>query len=95
MVTDKDHRDETVGARAERTIQRIEARGSILRATDPSPVPTPSIGSGGPQKPFSSLSEGVGGVFTIDTEDGERLVSPLHILGITMCSWLVVRVNIA
>jgi hypothetical protein len=28
-------------------------------------------GSGGPQKPFSSLSEGVRGVFTIYTEVGE------------------------
>src|SRR5215213_5768861 len=32
-------------------------------------------GSGGPQKPFSSLSDGVTGRFTIITEAGERLVS--------------------
>jgi len=34
MVTDKDHWDEMVGARAEHTDQRSEARGSILRAAD-------------------------------------------------------------
>jgi hypothetical protein len=28
-------------------------------------------GSGGPQKPFSRLSEDVGGAFTINTEAGE------------------------
>jgi hypothetical protein len=28
-------------------------------------------GSGGPQKPFSSLSEGVGGVLTVSTESSE------------------------
>jgi hypothetical protein len=33
-------------------------------------------GSGGPQKPFSWLSEGVRGMFTINTEAGERLVFP-------------------
>jgi hypothetical protein len=41
MVTDKAHQDETVGVRAEPINQRIEARGSILRATEPSPVLTP------------------------------------------------------
>ena len=53
-------------------------------------------GSGGPQKPFSSLSEGVRGVFTINTETGEESCVPnLHILGATpMSSWLVVRANI-
>jgi hypothetical protein len=33
-------------------------------------------GSGGPQKPFSSLSEGVRGEFTIYTEAGERTYVP-------------------
>jgi len=47
-------------------------------------------GSGGPQKPFSSLSEGVRGVFTINTETGEESCVPnLHILGATpMSSWV-------
>ncbi len=52
-------------------------------------------GSGGPQKPFSWLSEDVRDVFTINTEAGElTLVPHLHILGTTMCSWLVVRADI-
>jgi hypothetical protein len=52
-------------------------------------------GSRGSQKPFSSLSEVVGAVFTINTEIGEVTCIPhLHILGTTMSSWLVVRVNI-
>jgi hypothetical protein len=33
-------------------------------------------------------------VFTISTEYSEMACVPLHILGTTMCSWLVVRVNI-
>lgn len=33
-------------------------------------------GSGGPQKPFSWLSEGVRGVFTTNTEAGERTYVP-------------------
>jgi hypothetical protein len=52
--------------------------------------------SGGPQKPFSSLSEGIKTMFTINTEVGEKTFIPhLHIPGTTMSSWLVVRVNIA
>jgi len=49
--------------------------------------------SGGPQKAFSSLSEGIRGVFTINTEDSEKPCVPrLHILGATpMSLWLVVR----
>jgi hypothetical protein len=35
-------------------------------------------GNGGPQKPFSWLSEGVTGVFTINTETGE-IVCVLHL----------------
>jgi hypothetical protein len=39
-------------------------------------------GRGGSQKAFSSLSEGVRGVFTINTEAGEMPCIPhLHILG--------------
>ena len=39
-------------------------------------------GSGGPQKPFSWLSEGDRGVFTINTEAGEKTCIPnLHLLG--------------
>ena len=33
-------------------------------------------GSGGPQKPFSWLSEGARGVFTINTEAGEQTLFP-------------------
>jgi hypothetical protein len=46
-------------------------------------------GSGGPQKPFSWLSEGVRGVFTINTEAGEQACIPhFHILCATpMSSW--------
>jgi hypothetical protein len=51
------------------------------------------MGSGGPQKPFSWLSEGIRGVFTIITEAGEKPCIPhLHILGAP--SWSVVRANI-
>jgi hypothetical protein len=50
-------------------------------------------GSGGSQKLFSSLSEDVREMFTINTEAGEKIRVP-HLLGATMCSWLVVRVNI-
>jgi hypothetical protein len=43
-------------------------------------------GSGGPQKPFSWLSEGVRGVFTINTEAGEKACVPhLLILGAPSC----------
>src|SRR5919112_1369232 len=49
-------------------------RGSILLI--PSTLSTPiRRGTGGPQKPFSSLSEGLRGIFIIITETGERLVS--------------------
>jgi hypothetical protein len=48
-------------------------------------------GSGGPQKPFSWLSEGVRAVFTINTEAGEMTCVPLHIPGTPMSLWLVVR----
>jgi hypothetical protein len=53
-------------------------------------------GSGGPQKAFSSLSEGLRGIFTINTEAGERTYVPhLLILGATtMSSWSVVRADI-
>jgi hypothetical protein len=44
-------------------------------------------GSGGPQKAFSSLSEGVRGVFTINTEAGEMTCIPrLPILRATTMS---------
>jgi hypothetical protein len=47
-------------------------------------------GSGGPQKPFSCLSEGVGAVFTVSTESSEIACVPhLHILGTTpVSSWV-------
>jgi hypothetical protein len=65
---------------------------------EPALLNTPSSirrGSGGPQKPFSWLSEDVRGAFTINTEAGEETSIPhLHILGATMCSWLVVQINI-
>ena len=52
------------------------------------------LGSEGPQKPFSWLSQGIRAVLTINTELGEMTCFPLHIPGTTMCLWLVVRVNI-
>jgi hypothetical protein len=52
-------------------------------------------GSGAPQKPFSSLLEGVRGTFTINTEVGEMtLILHLHFFRSTMSSRLVVRVDI-
>ena len=52
-------------------------------------------GSGGPQKPFSWLSEGVRSVFIVSTESSEKTYIPyLHNLGTTMCSWLVVRAEV-
>jgi hypothetical protein len=51
-------------------------------------------GSGGSQKPFSSLSEGVRGMFTIVTEVSEiTSVPPPHPRD-TMSTWSLVRVNI-
>jgi hypothetical protein len=41
-------------------------------------VPIYQKGSGGPQKPFSWLSEGVKGAFTINTEVGE-IACVLHL----------------
>jgi hypothetical protein len=40
------------------------------------------LGGGGPHKPFSWLSEGVSGMFTMNTETGETVCVPhLHIRG--------------
>ena len=45
--------------------------------------PVASESPGGPQKPSSWLSEGVRGIFTINTEVGEKSCVPhLHILGV-------------
>jgi hypothetical protein len=60
-------------------------RGSILLI--PSTLKKYLHGSGGPQKPFSWLSEGVRGAFTASTESSERTCVPhLLILGATMSS---------
>jgi hypothetical protein len=61
-------------------------RGSILLIAGTGNI---RRSNGGPQKPFSWLSEGVRGVFTTDTEAGEMICIPhLHILGATpMSSW--------
>ena len=48
---------------------QYEGRQSLVRFLEHPPI---RRGSGGPQKPFSSLSEGLRGVFTICTEAGER-----------------------
>ena len=57
--------------------------------------PSPLKGSGGPQKPFSWLSDGARGVFTINTEAGEQTLFPHpHPRCPLMCWWSVVRVNI-
>jgi hypothetical protein len=68
-----------------------EARQSPVRFLEYPPI---RRGSGGPQKPFSWLSEGLKEIFTINTETGETTCVPLHILRTTVCSWLVMRVNI-
>jgi hypothetical protein len=53
-------------------------------------------GSGGPQKPFSWLSEGVRAVFTINTETGEMTCIPhLPILGATPMSFVLLTVVLA
>jgi len=51
-----------------------EARESPVRSLEP-PI---RKGSGGPQKPFSSLSEGARGLFIINTEAGE-IACVLHL----------------
>jgi hypothetical protein len=55
---------------------------------------TPSKGGGGPQKPFSWLSEGVGAVFTTNTEAGEiACVLHLKIPNVpTLCIMVLVQV---
>jgi hypothetical protein len=54
------------------------------------------IGSEGPQKPFSWLSEGVRGAFTINTEAGEIACIPhLYILDAPPCPrGSLVQVNV-
>ena len=54
-----------------------DARQSPVRFLEyPAPV---GRGSGGLQKPFSSLSEGVGGIFTFSTESSERTLVPAYL----------------
>jgi hypothetical protein len=48
-----------------------EARESPVRFLEHLPIRPIRRGSGGSQKPFSSLSEGVRRVFTINTETDE------------------------
>jgi hypothetical protein len=61
---------------------KYEARESPVRFLEHLPI---RRGSGGPQKRFSSLSEGAEGVFTIHTDAGEETCI-LHILGAPMSS---------
>jgi hypothetical protein len=63
-----------------------EARQSLVRVLEYLLI---RGGSGGPQKPFSWLSEGARDAFTINTEAGEgTCVLHLHILrATTMSSW--------
>jgi hypothetical protein len=86
----QDHRYEMVDARVWRQVED-EARES--------PVTLPEFhlrsGSGGSQKLFSPLIEGVTGMFTTNTGSGEKLVAHLYVLrATTMSSSLVVRANI-
>ena len=85
IVLQKDVRDDAVDARVWKQV-KDEAREPPVTLLEHLPI---RRGSGGPQKPFSSLSEGVGGVFTVSTESSERTYVPhLHILrAITMSSW--------
>jgi hypothetical protein len=81
----QDHRYEMVEAMAgSRSKTRRENPLSSFWSTHPT-----RRRSGGPQKPFSSLSEGVRGIFTVSTEPGE-IACVLHILilGTTMSSWV-------
>ena len=57
---------------------RLEAgqRWGVRIPCEVSGVPPIRRGSGGPQKPFSSLSEGLRGIFTIITEAGEMTCVP-------------------
>jgi hypothetical protein len=86
IVFHKDHRDEIVDARVWRMVKG-EARESPVRFLEPLPI---RRGSGGPQKAFSWLSEGVRGVFTNNTEASERPCVPyLHNFGATpRSSWV-------
>src|SRR5919112_800980 len=68
----QDHPYEMVDARVWRMV-KYEARESPVRFLEHSPI---RRGSGGPQKPFSSLSEGLRGMFTINTETGEKTCVP-------------------
>jgi hypothetical protein len=68
-----------------------QRRGATIPC-DSSGVPTLLVCSGGLQKPFSWLSEGVKGIFTTDTEAGEETcISHFHILGaiphVLVVSW--------
>ena len=61
-----------------------EARESPVRFLESPPI---RRGSGGPQKPFSWLSEGVRDRFTINTEAGEMTcVLHLKIFNVPTCS---------
>jgi hypothetical protein len=71
---------------------KYEARESLVRFLE---YPSTRRGSGGSQKPFSWLSEGVRGVFTISTDLSETACIPhLHILGAPMSTWTLVRADI-
>jgi hypothetical protein len=72
IVLQKDRRYEMVDARVWRQV-KDEARESPVRFLK---HPLYQKGSGGPQKPFSWLSEGVKEAFTINTEAGEQTLIP-------------------
>jgi hypothetical protein len=85
----QDHRYEMVDARVWRMVEDEPREPPVTLLKYPPLL----MGSGGSQKPFSSLSEGLRGIFTIITEAGEMTCVPLHIPGTTMSSWLVVQAN--
>jgi hypothetical protein len=74
-----------VDARVWRQVEDEALESPVTFLEYPRPI---RRGSGGPHKPFSSLSEGLRGIFTINTEAGEMTCVPLHIPGTTMSSWV-------
>jgi hypothetical protein len=75
----QDHRYEMVDARVWKQVEDV-GRQSPVTLLEYLPI---RRGSRGPQKPFSSFSEGVGGVFTISTEPSEKTYVPAFTSSVT------------